>query len=196
MSGFGAEIRRRPEERVAELRLFIGTHGRWPEEKSGEAAEKSLAVWCSTHSDIPEVVSLREADDRRRAEENDREFEGRLAELEAFIHRTGKWPTHHTDDPEMYGWGSFVNMNRKDPRVIALKKHFRTKSDVLVTAPYEVRLKELRQFVTEKGRLPEWNATDPFEKGLYYVYISKKNKPRYREDMAAVAALAKEKTAT
>lgn len=196
VSSFGTEIRRRPEERVAELRLFIGTHGRWPKEKSDEAAEKSLAVWCSTHSDIPEVVSLKEADDRRRAEENDREFEGRLAELEAFIRRTGKWPTHHTDDRETYGWGYFVNMNRKDPRVIALKKHFRTKSDVLVTAPYEVRLKELRQFVTEKGRLPEWNATDPFEKGLYYVYISKKNKPRYREDMAAVAALAKEKTAT
>ena len=190
VSGFGAEIRRRPEERVAELRLFIGTHGRWPEEKSGEAAEKSLAVWCSTHADIPEVISLREADDRRRAEENDREFEGRLTELEAFIHRTGKWPTHHTDDPEMYGWGCFVNKNRKDPRLVALKKRFRTQSAVFVTAPYEVRLKELREFVSENKRLPVWNAADPFEKGLYYVYISKKNKPRYKDDMAAVAALA------
>ncbi len=195
---YDATFRIMADEHIAILESFIETHRRFPSQSSDIKDEKKLAIWAKSPKNPAkeQVKELREKARKYETEQNESDFEQKLKDLEAFIRRTGKWPTHHTDDRETYGWGYFVNMNRKDPRVIALKKHFRTKSDVLVTAPYEVRLKELRQFVTEKGRLPEWNATDPFEKGLYYVYISKKNKPRYREDMAAVAALAKKKTAT
>ena len=180
---YGDKGRKKRETRLKELKSFFDSNGRLPDIKSADTDEKSLAMWCKAHYHDEDVTLIRSQAEAAAAQDEEKAFRQKLAELDAWIKEKGRWPSHHSKDREEYEWGYFVNKNRTRPEVVELKKSFRKESDVLVTAPYEVRLKELRDFVRTNRRLPVWNAEDPFEKGLYYFYVSKKNRPRYREDI-------------
>ena len=83
----------------------------------------------------------------------------------------------------------FVHKYRTNEDIVELKRHFRLNSSAVVQAPFEVRVKELHEFVVRNGRLPIWNATDKNEVDLYHFYISKKNKPRWAAQIAEAIKL-------
>ena len=188
---YGHVFRKDSETHFKELVAFVEENGRWPSKTSADKAESGLAVWATQRGrgTLPEFVELRQKAAGMEAERQEALFQKKLSELKAYIHRAGRWPSHHSADPEDHQWGMFVHKYRTHEDIVELKRHFRLNSSAVVQAPFEVRVKELHEFVVKNGRLPLWNATDKKEVDLYHFYISKKNKPRWAAQIAEAIKL-------
>lgn len=188
---YGHVFRKDSETHFKELVAFVEENGRWPSKTSADKAESGLAVWATQRGRgmLPEFIELRKKAVGMEAERQEALFQDKLLELKAYIHRAGRWPSHHSADPEDHQWGMFVHKYRTHEDIVELKRHFRLNSSAVVQAPFEVRVKELHEFVVRNGRLPLWNATDKNEVDLYHFYISKKNKPRWAAEIAEAIKL-------
>lgn len=174
-------------ERLEELKAFIADQGRWPD-NAETYKEKSLNMWTKAHRNEPEVASLRLEAEKKESVNKEVAFQKQVRQLEEFVKTTGKWPSKHDEQKENKDWAYFIRCNRTRPEIVALRDSVRKDSEILVTAPFEQRFEELKEFIRDHHRLPKWNAENRYELDLYHFYMSKKNRPRHKKTFEELLA--------
>ena len=183
----GFRFRKGEDERAAELKAFVEKNLRLPVYRIGDLSEESsLAVWMKAHPKSETVAKCRKLAGVHEKVREEKSFEAMLEDIEAYVRQTRKWPTHHGTGEE-YRLGYFIYRNRRDPRIVELKKRLSKELKLHTQFSKEERLAEMDAFVKEHGRWPDFNAKEKEEQTMYHFLMTHKYRTDVAGDLKAIA---------
>ncbi len=171
-------------ERADELGRFTRDHGRWPQKRSGDPAEQSLAHWRKNQRVSVRKEEARYGTSDRRAYLDEvapgwsaSRWEERADELGRFTRDHGRWPRKRSGDPAERSLARWLRDRRAEAKDVTRRADAAERHEYLDrVAPgwastvrwgsWLERADALREFHRENGRWPSLRSKNPHELSL------------------------------
>lgn len=165
------------EDRRQQLQRFLAQHGRLPARgHNASADEQSLALWVSRMGKIatgPQRAALDQVHADWSANRRGVPFEQSVADLKAFMDRTGTLPSTVAEDPLEARLGRFrtamldPNVSRARREVLDAQAPGWDAKLTITARTFSSRLEDLKTFLTNHGRAPSRASGDGAELALH-----------------------------
>ena len=199
--------------KLAEVEEYIKKEGKTPSAGSKDKAVKTLGKFIGTQKGNYKnrKRAMSEGDPRREMWEafmekypqyfiaDKEEYSAKLAELEEYIKKEGKTPSHHSKDKAVRTLGAFIGNQKKnykkkiyamsegDPRRKMWEAFMERYPQFFVSdeEEYTSKLAEVEDYINKEGKTPSGKSKDKAVKTLgTFIYNQKKNYKKKKEAMS------------